>query len=78
MALALPHQFGALRRRIADLAKHPLAVPTTEGQFHNALKSAFEKAGVPLRPAVECQSFIQVRALVAHGSCAAVQQPSSA
>lgn len=70
-AMARAHA-GKDKLTLADLARLPLAVPTTEGQFHEALTAAFDKANLPLRPVVECQGFLQVRALIMAGSCAAV------
>ena len=53
-------------------ASLPLVVPTTGGQFHEALERAFEAEGVKLRPAVECHSFLHVRQLVETGHYAGV------
>lgn len=50
----------------------PLAALTTGGQFHSALQVACAEAGVPFQPAVECGSFLEVRALVAAGRHAGI------
>lgn len=50
----------------------PLVVPTTGGQFHEALERAFAAENVKLRPTVECHSFLHVRQLVETGHYAGV------
>lgn len=53
-------------------AKLPFASGLDGGQLDGAIREAMAKSRVDFRPRFECASILQVRQLVAQGSCAAV------
>jgi DNA-binding transcriptional LysR family regulator len=53
-------------------ARLPFASGRDGGQLDGAIREAMAKAGVAFQPRFECGSMLQVRQLVAQGSCAAV------
>jgi DNA-binding transcriptional LysR family regulator len=60
-ALARPRQKLTLRDALREL---PLATQTTDGQFTSGLREIAKTLGVPLGPALSCQSFPQTLAAV--------------
>ncbi len=71
--LTMAKRFGNEERlTLKELSQWPLAVPSTEGQFHEVLAKSFESEDAPFHPLALCQGFQQVRALIQAGAYAGV------
>ncbi len=76
--LCVPKRLMPRGAGLADLsdpdlwAKLPFASGRDGGQLDRAIREAMAKAGLSFHPRFECGSMLQVRQLVAQGSCAAV------
>lgn len=76
--LCVPKRLMPKGKALADLSdpdlwgKLPFASGRDGGQLDRAIREAMAKAGLSFQPRFECGSMLQVRQLVAQGSCAAV------
>lgn len=76
--LCVPKRLLPKGKGLADLSdpnlwtRLPFASGRDGGQLDRAIREAMGKAGVAFHPRFECGSMLQVRQLVAQGSCAAV------
>jgi len=76
--LCVPKQLLPRGTGVAELsdpglwARLPFASGRDGGQLDKAIREAMAKAGLAFQPRFECGSMLQVRQLVAQGSCAAV------